>query len=691
VRLRGLTLGLLPFALAAALCLVQVLPAFLYLRQGHRQPLPFADSLRQGLWNRLVALLVPDFFGNPTDANWWGPGNYNETTLYLGLLPLFLTALAPLLRRGPAATFFLVWGAIGLLWALGTPAYGVLYVLPVFGGLLPSRAAFLVTLSVAFLAAIVFDRLLESTAGSRRLPRAALLTAVGMALLAGMFVGAYRPEVATHWSYLASRLALGAGLLVVSLALLLARLLGLLGARPFAAVALLVVTADLFLAGRGYNTIGSTAALYPPTGVERFLTNQATPFRIATLPEGVAYPPNSSLIVPLENASGYEPAILQRVVDYVGAAEGQSAIYFERELMPLRSLSSPLIDLMNVKYVVTIADWLADEPVAGPTQEVAEAWLPLAPSAPWQQLFSVPDAGLHRVGLRLRPLSASGMVTVRLLTQDGEQELAHAATELAAIDPDGWTLFYFEAFPSEWGRQFRLSVEVENPDGTGDEALLMVGASRGDRYAGGALIGGEGDLAFSTAYFPRPQLVFEDGKSRVYLNDGYLPRAFAVAQAVIAPGRAEALATLLDNQERLDELVVLELEGQTAPPLTDSGLAPGRVAITRYELNQIRLEVEMERPGYLFLGEAWYPGWRASVNGERAPLYRGNYLFRALYLPAGRSEIVMRFLPADFLFGAAVSGLTFVACLIYLAISSRRSSTLSSLSTVKSREPSRAS
>jgi hypothetical protein len=503
--------------------------------------------------------------------------------------------------------------------------------------------------------------------------------ALGMVLIlvvVGIFVLLYRQEVVTHWPYLGPRLARFATLLAMAVGLLGPRLAGRLNRRPFAALAVGLVVIDLWLAGWDYNTVAPTANLYPETAVERFLLADDEPMRIATLPEGVAYPPNSSLIVPLENASGYEPAILQRMVDYVGAAEGGRAIYFERELMPLRGLDSALYDLLNVKYVVTIADWTAEAPVAGPAQEEVKEWRPLAAGERLERGLMMPDAGLHRLTLRLRAASeAAGVVTVRVLTADGGQELAHAEAVTTGLAAGGWTDFFFAPFPSEWGRQFRLVVEV-----TGGEGVLVeVGFA-------------EGEPAYRSGYFPRPQLAFEEGKTRLYLNEGYRPRAFAVGQAVIAGSREQALATLLAHQERLDEVVVLELEGQAPPPQLAAGAgSPGEVAIVEYGLNRLQLSATMARPGFLFVADTWYPGWRARVDGEATPLYRANYVFRALYLPAGRHEVELAFRPPDFYVGATVSGVALLSCLAYLLMLMRPSSTASAPPAVSKRRPSRPS
>ncbi|HFQ93928.1 MAG TPA: hypothetical protein ENK32_07960, partial [Anaerolineae bacterium] len=458
-----------------------------------------------------------------------------------------------------------------------------------------------------------------------------ILTALFLlALLAG-FLWFYRPDLPElRGDLLWFGVSLAAALL-----LLLGRLAGWLGVRPFALLVVLWLAVDLFWTGYDYNTVGDTVDLYPETETAVFLRSDPEPFRIATLPQGVAYPPNSFLQDRLEAVSGYEPAILQRWVDYISAAEGEEAIYFERELMPLRGLDSPLLDAVNLKYVVTIADWYAAEAAAGPAQELVEDWLPLGDTAVSQPI-TMPDAGLHRIDLPLRLTDGvAGQVTARVFTQDGGQELAHATWDASQPVADGWASFFFDPFPSDWGRDFLLTVEFSG------EGMAEAGAS------------GEG-LAFRTYYLPRPQLAHEAGKTKVYLNEDYFPRAYVVPQVVTAVDGAEALALALQNEDRLADLVILEAD----PTELAAGGGQGSAEITEYGLNRVVIETNLDMPGYLVLADTYYPGWRAQVDGEDTAVYRANSVVRATAVPAGAHTVVFSFLPLDFAAGAVISGLT---------------------------------
>ncbi|MEI2610734.1 MAG: YfhO family protein [Candidatus Promineifilaceae bacterium] len=651
-RAQLLTLVALPLFIGLALSLVQVLPAFNYLRQSHRQPLTFGNSLREGLWNRFVVFLIPNFFGSPAHKNWWGPvpTNYAETTVYLGILPLLLAGLAPFLRRDNLTHFYLAWGTLGGLWALGTPVYGLLYVLPVFNGLLPSRAAILVVFSLTVLTAIALDRLLVLDQPTRqRLGRMVLGLMGVLLLIALLYFAYYRADVVRTWVYLRPRTALFLLSLGVSGGLLGSRLRGWLSPTLFGWLVLIWLAGDLVTFGYRYNPVMPVSDLYPATATTDFLQQEAELFRLTTINDGLVYTPNTSLVPRLTNLSGYEPGVLRRVVNYVNMAEGESAVRVERKLIPLKGLNSPLLDLLNVKYFVTSADWYETTPVQGVAQEPVTGWQPLTPGTSIGQAFTMPDAGLHRLDVSLQPTGEPvGLVTVRVFIGDGGQELAHATLDSAAATQAGWYSFYFEAFPSDWGRVFYFTVTFE---GAGGE--LALGMS--DPATAG--------VAFVSYYLPRPQLAYEDGKTRIYLNEGYFPRAFAVPQAILATNEEEALAALQTHANDLDQVVILEPDSASqlvslsaSQPVTLS--ASQLVTITHYGLNRVELTADMAEPGFVVLGDTYYPGWQATIDGEKTPVYRANSIVRAVYVPAGQHTITFTFRPPDFIIGAFISGLT---------------------------------
>ena len=59
--------------------------------------------------------------------------------------------------------------------------------------------------------------------------------------------------------------------------------------------------------------------------------------------------------------------------------------------------------------------------------------------------------------------------------------------------------------------------------------------------------------------------------------------------------------------------------------------------------------------------DAYYPGWRATVDGRAADIERANYAFRAIALEAGAHEVVLVYRPRSWIAGTIVSGTALVA------------------------------
>lgn len=77
-----------------------------------------------------------------------------------------------------------------------------------------------------------------------------------------------------------------------------------------------------------------------------------------------------------------------------------------------------------------------------------------------------------------------------------------------------------------------------------------------------------------------------------------------------------------------------------------------------------RVVIETRTGGKLISSEVNYPGWRAFIDGQPAPIREVNGPFRAVDVPAGRHRVEFRFVPVILFWSAAVSFLTLLALMI---------------------------
>jgi len=145
------------------------------------------------------------------------------------------------------------------------------------------------------------------------------------------------------------------------------------------------------------------------------------------------------------------------------------------------------------------------------------------------------------------------------------------------------------------------------------------------------------------------------GDVKVYENVEVLPRAFGLYQALAAPDDEVTLALLRDPATDPARQVIL---GETEVPTAPAALpdTPPAVRLVSYRAEEVRLEADLEAPGYVVLTDAYYPGWVAEVDGRPASILRADVYFRAVALEPGHHQVVFRYRPTSVHLGLAISG-----------------------------------
>jgi O-antigen/teichoic acid export membrane protein len=600
--------------LGVGLGAAQLFPLYEFASQSFRQG---AASYQQVVswaypWRRIIAFLVPWFFGSPTHHSffdvfsgqvvpvtrdfhgqpintiYWGVKNAVEGGSYLGILPLFLALVAVIGRRGQTSDkeyrrsrgyvwFFLLLALVSLAFVFGTPLYRLLFALPFMDQLrTPFRWVFPYTLSVAVLAGCGAWYLsgtgrrttsVESPftgANTQRIVGWPVFWAgvVGLVLLVGSrfvpgtviplaervmlsLAGApnafadgrmfYSYEFANLLVFGLFLVATGAVLRVSRCPIYLPERLG--SYAVWKPLALMVLVGDLFLFGYGFNPAADPHLLdFKPPVVEFLeqLQQDEGLWRFATFcPRGEpTFHANAGMFYDLSDVRGYDSLISKQYADYMGLIELQGWLQYNR-IAPFsnpRSLDSPLLDLLNVKYVLT-------------------------------------------------------------------------------------------------------EHEIDNP-----------------RYT----------------------LVY-DGEIRVYRNEGAMPRAFTLPEhsAVVVEDVGQAV-----QQYDPRNYVILEAGSWELEPTTSNPGIPQPAIITWYSHNEVLVDVALDAPGWLVLADSYFPGWRAYVRpqdaGEGAeqsvPILRAAGNFRAVHLPAGQHTVRFKYTPDSVKVGFFISFLAVMALLLLIGV-----------------------
>ncbi len=154
---------------------------------------------------------------------------------------------------------------------------------------------------------------------------------------------------------------------------------------------------------------------------------------------------------------------------------------------------------------------------------------------------------------------------------------------------------------------------------------------------------------------PWTKQVFEAEGIYVYQNLNYLPRAFPVYSWEVEKDEAKILSHLKNPQFDVRKKILLtKIPPNIGPDTTEipsDRIIPAKVYDNK--INSFKVDVQMQKAGFLLLSENYYPAWEAYVDGKETKIYRANYLFRAVYLDKGRHEVKFVYDSAPYKIGKA--------------------------------------
>ena len=87
-----------------------------------------------------------------------------------------------------------------------------------------------------------------------------------------------------------------------------------------------------------------------------------------------------------------------------------------------------------------------------------------------------------------------------------------------------------------------------------------------------------------------------------------------------------------------------------------------KIESARFATDRIQLEIQTDSPSMIVFAQAHYHPWHAYVNDRSVLLWRANYAFQALEVPAGRHNVELVYKDRKFQLGALISWLTEFGC-----------------------------
>ena len=379
------------YALGLAMVLLCLLSAnfvtshLILLEDPQRSTMPY-DELYQRTGKLplkyLTTMIFPDFFGNPSGNFTFTPrmknaqpyNNYSELCIYTGVLTLFLVSVCmPYFRRRRLICFYTISAILALTMAMGSLLYYPLArFIPGLSYSSPTRILFVFGFCMSVLAATGTDILTSIEDKKKRVILAIWILLLFLTVAVSIFVqteaGMKWAVSSTSWKatnrlsfLLQNHFSLTSQTILKPLLFAFISFLGLSFAlyskrknsqTIFLYLGLLILSYDMASFGLRYNTASPRELEYPETDAIRFLKADNSKFRIISFGNFLH---NSLAAYNLSDVGGYHSFYPKRYGEFLHLSQyGPDAPLPDRfhRWTYFRTFGSPLLDLINVKYLL---------------------------------------------------------------------------------------------------------------------------------------------------------------------------------------------------------------------------------------------------------------------------------------------------------------------------------------------------
>jgi hypothetical protein len=703
-RLRYVGSAALAVAAGVALASVQLVPGAEVAIQSARPGLTYEDFISFALpLRQLPMLLFPFLFGGWPGVPYWGEWLLLELTGSPGIVPLMLAGAAFAgVRKEPLIRFWFLLALWSLLLALGgdLPLAHLMYRVPLYNLFrAPVRNLAAFSLAIAVLGGIAMDRL-PAHRWRRALAASALVLLTAMLAVAAVAVAAG----ALLWGDLAADNSLGpldaalqASLSIRGAALTLPLCVAIAGAAlacvlairswrwPIAALVAVAVV-ELAVQARSLPlAFEHPERVVDPPAYASFLTRAAPGDGVARSVFGVPGGGRTLMLLPaswgVPMINGYDSIPLARYTQLAGGMHYWGVI-------PEAALSGParFLDLLNARYLVL--DFRRKSPYAFSVDGIALPREPLAlqlrPGETVEMALPFPVAAnavaaVTSIGDSLQITQDAAVLRVELIGADGTAEpvwwragvqtaewawdradvrpvVPHAKVRVVETLSGGGNRYFGVSSAARPLEVSRVRITYVAPTGALDLWRISLYDAASGRSHPLSLF--HRVLAGDQRWRP----VFRDGSMIVLENQRALPRAWLVpaTQQLDASAVLRTIETgLLPDGGAFDPAAVALVED--GPQQDAAAVDPAaRVEMVEYTPTRIVLQAHSTSPAFLVLSEIFFPGWRASVDGSPAPIWRTDHVLRGLALPAGTHRVELVYAPRSVRVGAAISALSLV-------------------------------
>src|SRR3989339_948923 len=381
------------YTIGVLLTAIQLLPAFEMIKHSARQTLSY-EWVGQFSFapENFITLFIPEFFGDSLKTPYWGRYYLWEMSLYVGIIPLMLFALASFYNRNKFTKTFLIMALITAILALGkfTPLFKILYtIVPGFNMFRGnSKFIFIFAFSLSVLSGIGAEYLLNNIFTKKKISTffyitSGIVTAISLFLLIfflfktgyGTWHGIINkiyllgdryttlptlkdPEFLRATFAIATKGAVKfIILMILSLLIIGLWINGRLKRQIIIPLTLSLILGDLWFFGNQYMATFDSRQCFWDKEMLSVLKNDPEASRITTVGH---FELNQGMAHDIANIGGYDANVIKEYSEFINLSDGKP-IEEPRIVMEVRQISK-LTNLLNLKYILLPANVMIEPP-----------------------------------------------------------------------------------------------------------------------------------------------------------------------------------------------------------------------------------------------------------------------------------------------------------------------------------------
>jgi len=91
-----------------------------------------------------------------------------------------------------------------------------------------------------------------------------------------------------------------------------------------------------------------------------------------------------------------------------------------------------------------------------------------------------------------------------------------------------------------------------------------------------------------------------------------------------------------------------------------------RVLADEVRRERISAQIEASCPSLFVISQAHYHPWKAFVDNQPTAIWKANYAYQAVLVPAGAHRVELRYEDRSFRFGSLLSAVSWLSCVVVL-------------------------